>query len=273
MTSLKFSYVPLILVSLFAAFDCFAQTTLINKTFKTLVDVNVSAYRQTENNHIDKVIRQKPEIHLKKSETKPTDTIKPSRTLYVNNFGTKYFIASSAIPLKKRDFYFHSNEIAMNGCEYGLTNHFSVGDGLGIPGWYVNFKLGASLNRYIHLNAQTFTLFFLYVMPFTYASTNITVGDHRNNITVGYGVLFMLTEYLEKSALKISGSVHYYKNLYIMTENYVILNMSANHPYYYLGLHGLRYIHNKNAFNFGALFIQEIDYPIPYFSFSRYLNK
>ncbi len=58
-----------------------------------------------------------------------------------------------------------------------------------------------------------------------------------------------------------------------MTENYVILNMSANHPYYYLGLHGLRYIHNKNAFNFGALFIQEIDYPIPYFGFSRYLNR
>ncbi len=77
MTSLKFSYVPLILVSLFAAFDCFAQATLINKTFKTPVDVNVWAYRQTENNHIDKVIRPKPEIHLKKSETKPTDTIKP----------------------------------------------------------------------------------------------------------------------------------------------------------------------------------------------------
>jgi hypothetical protein len=215
---------------------------------------------------------RKKEIVLVKSDIKSIDTINLFFHNYENNFGNKYFISNSAIPLKKKDFYFHSNEILTNGCEYGLTNNFSIGGGIGYPWWYVNFKLGFSINRNIHLNTQVFSLFFVYVVPVTFASTNLTIGNHNNNITVGYGLLFRKIDN-HVLVYKISVTLHLDKNFYLLTENYIVLDIALNEKYYYVGFHGIRYILKNNSFNLGLLLIEDIDFPIPYFGFSRKLNS
>jgi len=127
--------------------------------------------------------------------------------------------------------------------------------------------------KIVHLNVQTFTFALGFLVPFTYISSNLTIGNQNNNLSVGYGFIFMGVEKLQQSAFKTSANLRFNKNIYLLTENYLICNLGANVKYSFSGCTGIRYIIKNNSFKLGVFYSQEFPFQFPVVGYSRYLYK
>jgi hypothetical protein len=207
--------------------------------------------------------------------------------------GSRYLFAPSAIPLHKREGYYHNYMILMNGFRYGITDEFSVGGGIIAPlGFYGDVKYGHQFSDKIHgaIGGMVIATPFLYGIGCGFGS--VTLGDRQTNVTfsAGYGAVSAGNEWeaTNRPILNLSGMWRLGDNFSLLTENYFMplkrtiytgpstyVTESYYHPQVSLGFRigGVKHTFDIAATTIGDF--QDGDYfVIPFFAYSyRFTNK
>lgn len=176
---------------------------------------------------------------------------------------TRYFFGPSAIPLDNGSGYYQNLNIALNGFNYGVSNHFSLGGGFeifstlsGDPTLYLTTKLGYKISEKFHLGIGSFTLYYasLDALPSTIYGTG-TYGTEDTNLTLGGGLLIARGTIQRIPSTMLAGSHRISNHIGILSENY--FSFIDDDPYY-VGIQGIRIISKKNTFDIGLIVIPQI---------------
>lgn len=169
------------------------------------------------------------EIRIPKSKVASLEILPEDSDVPQNANATRYLFAPSAIPLEKGSGYYQNAYILLNSANYGITDHISIGGGVGIPlFFFVNPKVGFKVADRFYLSGGA-------IAATTFIGDNITVaipfaaatyGTHETNVTLaaGYG-LFWFSGDFEHSKYPIAtanGMFRLSKRLHLITENWVI---------------------------------------------------
>ena len=180
---------------------------------------------------------------------------------FPNPHPTRYFFASSAIPLKKGETYFQNIYILMNGVQVGITDHFSVGGGVVVPfAFYLNPKFGFKLAQNVHIGggiwvASSVLASLSFGVGMGYGS--FTLGDNESNVTVNVGLGAARSgnsswEFASQPMYTVSGMSRLSKRCALISENWFIAaRRGASNVYEYNSLFsgGIRILGENNSFD------------------------
>ena len=202
---------------------------------------------------------------------------------YIGTFGfpnphdTRYFFAPSGIPIKKGKGYYQNVLAVFNFVNYGITENISIGGGFeftstvgGHPTWFLTPKVGFEISENIHVGGGFIMAGFVDEGSGTLGYGVVTFGDSDTNLSIGAGYALIETINYDNPAIVFSGIHRLSKSIALLSENYLLPN-SFEHPLYF-GIHGIRILSKKNAFNIGALIIPEVlgvVTPFPYVGYVR----
>lgn len=144
------------------------------------------------------------------------------------NYST-YFFANSAKMLKKKELVYTNSYFVLNGINYGLTDHLSIGGGVEIFSTLANNvpALGyfrAKIGKEFAKNFQLSTGFILFGSSgfdetIHLAFTNATYGSNEHHITFGMGYNF---NELGGVALNLSYLNRFRKKAALVSENWLL---------------------------------------------------
>ena len=154
-------------------------------------------------------------------------TLSNNRKGDINPQPTRYFFAPSGLQLKKGEGYYQNAWLIYNQVSYGVSDHFTVGMSMTPFGTGGTVKFGGKLSDKVNVSAGGIAL-----VPFTdddplgIGFANITFGDERKNLSISTGLGFSddsdnITDNL--TLLNVSGMLQVSSNLWIITENYHII--------------------------------------------------
>lgn len=202
--------------------------------------------------------------------------------------GSRYLFAPSAIPLRKGEGYYQNIFLLMNGFNYGITDHVSIGGGVIVPfAFYGNLKLGYKVAKNVHVAAGAFGcatfLGFKYGIGCGFGS--ITLGNRWTNatLTAGMGVTSE-GNFTRRPMINLSGMARITDNISLVTENYFFpvtryrgYGDRALSEYSVNLTGGLRIGGGKHSFDIAGLAIGDVLYGdislIPYFSYAYRFNN
>ncbi|MEN8137519.1 MAG: hypothetical protein ABFR62_03725 [Bacteroidota bacterium] len=191
---------------------------------------------------------------------------------FPNLHDTRYFFAPTAIPIKKGNGYYQNMEVLLNFFNYGITKNISIGGGFefislvnGNPIIFFTPKVGFRLTEKIHAGGGVFFGTMIteegsFTLP--YAVT--TFGSSESNFSVGGGI-GLTGGTSGDPAIMFSGTHRVSNYIALLTENYLITGENG----IYIGIHGIRIIARKNAFDIGIGFVTEAGTPIPFIGYVR----
>lgn len=194
---------------------------------------------------------------------------------YPNPHDTRYFFSPSGIPIKKKTGYYQNIYVTTNFVNYGISKNFSIGGGFefistvsGSPIWFLSPKFGFEIDEKIHV-ATGFIMAGMSSQGAVSIAYGVgTYGTSNTNASIGLGYGFADGELTKYPALMLSGTHRFSTGFSILTENYIVPNSSdAN---LYIGVHGVRILSQKNAFDIGALVISTMSDIIPALPFVGY---
>ena len=152
----------------------------------------------------------------------------------------RYYLAPSAMPLKKGEGYYQNGWLIYNQVSYGVTDNIALSiipQPLGIVG-IVQF--GCKVADKLHVSAGG-----IVVIPFLHSNfrsdrnggdtwvipfTNVTIGDEQKNLTLSYGVVFGKPRNTSRYSTQIfnfSAMIEISSSMWLMTENFF---MVIDHP-------------------------------------------
>lgn len=214
-------------------------------------------------------------------------TLIASKVRYINNYTykgkfefanpheTRYFFGPSGIPVKKGKGYYQNVLVTTNFVNYGVTKNISIGGGfefistiLGSPVWFFTPKVGGDITESVHLGGGLLMAGFAAEGTATLGYGVITLGHSETNLSIGIGFGLTDGEISDYPAIMISGTHRVSSSIALLTENYIFPNGSGEALYF--GIHGLRILSEKNAFDIGVIVTPEISDVIPALPYAGY---
>ena len=172
---------------------------------------------------------------------------------FISNQATRYFFAPSGIQLDQGEGYFQSN-VALNSVSYGLSGKFSGGALVGFLGGGLTVKYGGQVGEKTHISIggiAAMDFFGELDRPLAIGFVNFTRGDNNKNWSLNLGLGNRIDEsvtsydwssytdsqngyyryipagqsrtYWNPFIANVSGMLPLTKNLWLITENHVIL--------------------------------------------------
>jgi hypothetical protein len=176
---------------------------------------------------------------------------------------TRYFFGPSGIPIRKGKGYYQNVLITSNFVNYGITKNFSIGGGFefistitGNPIWFLTPKVGFELSRNIHVGGGFIMAGLAAEGTITLGYGVLTFGDSESNLSMGLGYGFTSDRLTPSPAFTISATHRLGNSISLLTENYLFPTSGGDLPLF--GIHGIRIMSRKNAFDIGAIVIPEI---------------
>jgi len=218
------------------------------------------------------------ELKLNASNVKSiVDDTNDGKFLFSNPNYMRYFIGHSGIPLEKGEGYYQNVMVVLNSAHYGITKNISIGGGIeffstiaGKPIWFLMPKVGFNVSKNFHIAGGGLIAGFAGEGVASYLYGVSTFGNKEKNLSVGLGYGLFDGEFSRFPAVTLSGTYRLTNGLALVTENYIFPN-GIGDPFYF-GIHGLRILSRKNAFDIGAVVVPQItDFikAIPYISYVR----
>lgn len=191
---------------------------------------------------------------------------------FANPHATRYFFAPSGVPIQKGEGYYQNLLVTTNFLNYGVTKNVSIGGGFeflstvfGSPILFLNPKAGFKISEKIHAGGG----FIMAGSPgkgnATLAYGVFTFGSLESNLSLGAGYVIQSSN----SAISISGTHRISNSISLLTENYILPDES---DIGYFGIHGIRILSRKNAFDIGAVIIPEIVSDVPALPYVGYVR-
>lgn len=214
------------------------------------------------------------EISLIKSQLVSVESYDYKGTFdFENPHDTRYFFGPSAIPVKKNKGYYQNVLLTQNFVNYGITNNISIGGGLefistvlGYPIWFLNPKVGFSLQENIHVGGGFIMAGFAAQGTAALGYGVFTLGNSDSNMTLGLGYGTAGGDITDSPTIMLSGTHRVTNSVALLSENYLLPGGS------YFGVHGLRILSQKNSFDFGGIVIPAIVDSIPVLPFIGYVR-
>jgi hypothetical protein len=173
---------------------------------------------------------------------------------------TRYFFLPSAIPLQKKGIYYQNAFLFLNSINYGVSNNFSVGGGIGLarllfrisPNWALIPKVGFQINETNYAGGGMM-LVSIYNEDFLIIPYGIyTYGNLKRNISIGAGYGWINNEFIDYPTVMLAGMHKLGKRFTLVTEHCII-----SYPFYedtYFGILGIKFVAIKNfSFDFGGI--------------------
>lgn len=196
---------------------------------------------------------------------------------FENPHTTRYFFGPSATQLRRGEGYYQNVLLVGNFVNVGITNHVSIGGGFeflslvtGNPIGFFTPKIGTQLSDKWGVGAGVLMIgaydFFSAALPYGV----VTYGTTESNVSLGVGVYSDFDEFFSESPVfLLSGTQRISNSLALLSENYFLYNASDESLYF--GIHGIRVLSEKNAFDFGLFFIDELNdfVPLPFVGYAR----
>jgi hypothetical protein len=196
---------------------------------------------------------------------------------FPNPNDTRYFFGPSAIPIKKEKGYYQNVYLTTNFVNYGITNNISIGGGFefistmsGSPIWFLTPKIGYNISDKVHIGGGFIMAGFAAVGSATLAYGVATLGDSETNVSLGVGYGIVSGGLSSSPSIMISGTHRLTTGLALLTENYFVSGPFNERAYF--GIHGIRLLSKKNAFDLGAIVIPVISdfiLALPYVGYVR----
>jgi hypothetical protein len=209
-----------------------------------------------------------------------------SNYLYDNQFGHKYFILPSAIPVERNKLYYNNQFLSFSNFTYGISNRVSAGLSFFtfVPTSFISPSIKVTVNpkgstkfalrgQYLFINGNNKNNLGL-------IQAIVTRGTSQNNVTLAIGKFISDRRINEISLLTLGFAKKISSKLSFISENNFILGtntVTASGLGFGLLSGGLRFDRKMHAFDLG-LYIptSSIDkdlFLIPYVGFNLKLNK
>lgn len=192
---------------------------------------------------------------------------------FENPHDTRYFFSPSAIPVKKKKLYYQNVQVTGNFFNYGISDNISVGGGFefistlsGEPIWFLTPKVGFQLSEKVYAGGGLISAGFAGEGSATLGYGVLTYGVSESNVSLAAGFGIADGEFSESPTVVISGTHRVSNSIALLTENYVIPEGG------YFGIHGIRILSSKNAFDLGAIVIPEIAEEVPALPYVGYVR-
>lgn len=203
---------------------------------------------------------------------------------------SRYLFGPSAIPLRKGEGYYHNVMILMNGVQYGITDHFSMGGGIiGPIGYHVNMKYGTQVgkNTYVAVGGMGVCTVFGLDWGVGCAFGSVTYGDRQTNatLTMGYGGIKNYNGWsvTSRPIINLSGVARITDGFSLITENYLIpsdrehYNGDVTHRYLPQLSGGVRLGSGKHVFDIALTAVGNLrsgnTIVLPFFSYSCHFHS
>jgi len=273
--------ITLVALLIFTSTNLFAQEDKVKKVQQVTITMNNGDEFSGEIiKKDDKIITLKTvngEINLIAANVKSIENNDyDGKFSFANPHDTRYFFGPSGIPIKKGKGYYQNVMVTTNFVNVGLTNNVSIGGGFefistvtGNPVWFLTPKLGFEVAKNVHVGGGVIVAGIAADDIISLGYGVVTLGNTETNLTVGGGYGFGNGEISTFPTIMISGTHRVSNGLALLSENYII-PIDGNTTY--LGIHGLRLLSKKNAFDIGAIVIPEIfDFipALPYVGYAR----
>lgn len=228
-------------------------------------------------------------------EVKPagTRTVVNGEVWFPNPHPTRYLFMPSAIPIKKGEGYYQNIWLLGNTVNYGITNHFSLGGGIGFPLCYmISAKAGYKVAKNVHVAGGGVFAGAFYGINFGLGAAYgaVTIGNDDNNFTLagGYGLTRQLvssgafTSNYEwkptpRPMFTASGMVRLANHFSLVTENWFFAtqehlnnsSMESFYTYHAIASLGFRTMWQRSSFDLAAVRIGNTDTSlvIPYIDY------
>lgn len=197
---------------------------------------------------------------------------KTGKVWFKNPTNGVYYLAPSALPLKKGEGYYHNYYGLGNEFCYALSDHATVGGGLTGPlGVYLNAKFSTSVSELAHVGGGVFVGNSIF--PIVYGSNlglavgycSFTVGNPDHNLTASaaYGFLNSDDEagMYDLPIMNFSGTVRVGKKLSLVTDNWLVpikddpfgRGFRSDSHYEPFFTYGARILNKRGSFDIGFL--------------------
>ena len=187
---------------------------------------------------------------------------------FANPHDSRYFFGPSGIPIKKGKGYYQNVMVTTNFVNYGITKNISIGGGfefistaVGSPIWFLTPKVGFDISENIHVGGGFIMAGFAAEGTATLGYGVFTLGGSETNLSIGAGYGLIDGNLSDYPAIMISGTHRVSKSISLLSENYMLPNRAGDAGYF--GIHGIRTLSKKNAFDIGAMVIPAISEYIP----------
>ncbi len=229
--------------------------------------------KKDENNITIKTVNG--ELNLIASNVKSVETYDYNgKYRFPNPHDTRYYFGPSAIPIKEEKGYYQNVLVVGNFVNYGVTKNFSLGGGfefistvLGSPIWFLTPKAGFQVSKNAYVAGGLLVAGFSSKETLTEIATLgysvLTIGNSDSNFSVGIGYGLISGELSEYPAIMVGGTHRVSNGIALLAENYYVNNT-------YFGIHGIRILSQKNAFDIGLIIVPEIASSIPALPFVGY---
>jgi len=273
--------ITLVALLIFISTSLFAQADTVKKVQQVIIKMNNGdEFKGAIIKKNDKIITLSTvngEINLIAANVKSIENYDYiGKFAFANPHDTRYFFGPSGIPIKKGNGYYQNILVTTNFVNVGLTEHISVGGGFefistitGNPVWFLTPKLGFEVAKNVHIGGGVIVAGIAADDIISLGYGVVTLGNTETNLTIGGGYGFANGDLSTFPTIMISGTHRVSNGLALLSENYII-PIDGNTTY--LGIHGLRLLSKKNAFDIGAIVIPEIfDFipALPYVGYAR----
>lgn len=196
---------------------------------------------------------------------------------FPNPHDTRYFFGPTGIPLPRRKGYYQNVLITTNFVNYGVADNIAIGGGfefistiVGSPIWFLTPKAGFQVGKEFYAGGGFIMAGFAAEGTATLAYGVATVGHSETNASLGVGYGLIDGSLSRHPSIMISGAHRVSNSIGLLTENYIFPN--AGDATLYFGIHGIRIMSRKNAFDLGAVVIPEIASDVPALPFVGYVR-
>jgi hypothetical protein len=184
---------------------------------------------------------------------------KASGVWFENPNASRYLLGSSAIPMEKNTGYYQNTWIFINSFGYAFTKNLSLSAGFeifsimaggeGPYAFYLNPKASFKVAKNIYLGGTVlYANTIRTVDEFGGLATlngSFTYGNKNNNITATVGWGSSDGEFSSKPLITISGMTRVSKRIGLVSENWLLPNLSDNGGYYGVYSYGVRFLGEK----------------------------
>lgn len=204
-----------------------------------------------------------------------------------NPHPTRYFFGPSAIPLRKGERYYQNAYVLANSVQYGISDHFSMGGGAVIPfAFFITPKWGYQVASKWHLGygmlaATSFIKDMNFGLAVAYGSATYGTKEHNVTLNAGWGAVKQQdpnSSYAWRGARRpmftISAMTRISNRVMLVTENWLFSLkeydfQTETYTMKNRGIltGGLRFMGEKNSFDFGVLIPSGEAVAIPYIDY------
>ena len=204
-----------------------------------------------------------------------------------NPHPTRYFFGPSAIPLRKGERYYQNAYVLANSVQYGISDNFSIGGGAVIPfAFFITPKWGKQVAPKWHLGygmlaATSFIKDLNFGLAVAYGSATYGTREHNVTLNAGWGAVKQQdpnSSYSWRGARRpmftISAMTRISNRVMLVTENWLFSLREYDFQTEAYSMRnrgvltgGLRFMGEKNSFDFGMLIPAGEAVAVPYIDY------